>query len=521
MNKIIVSLCLVLISLSGCSALHLSNSGYNYKINLDKIDGDELLVELTFSGNLVFSGNLDDTSHFCLPKIVPGIYDALDYGKFVNDLKAFDNKGKALKVNRIDANCWQINETKNIATINYKVNDGWDDFNFQGIRPYRSSESHFDTSVVILNTNAVFGSFSQNEHLPFKISVKKPESLYGATSLTKTKSTKSEDEYIAPNYRALVDSPIMYAPLDAVTLNLPGISVNVASYSSSKEKIANELAQYIAPLIKNQVEYLGGKLATDKYTFIIYHSQNLEDTKYFADGLEHNQSTLVLLYAPLDIDILKKNVFNLVSHEFFHTLIPLGLHSHEIANYDFNNPTFSKHLWLYEGMTEYFTIHMPVKQKMVTVDEFIRTIESKISGMKKFKNTVSFTEFSKNVMSMPNEYMNVYSKGPLINLCLDIELRRLSNGDYGVQNLVVDLMKKYGKDKPFNDNDLFNDIVEITAYPEIKTFIEKHIKGTDELPLKETLQQVGLNLDIETGKISEMKSISAAQMQLRKQWINQ
>jgi len=515
MNKKIVTLCLVLISLSGCSAFHLSNSGYDYKINLDKIENDELLVEL------VFSGHLADTSNFCFPKIVPGIYDALDYGKFINDLKAFDKKGQSLKVNRTDANCWEIRGANNIATINYKVNDGWENFSFQGIRPYRSSESHFDTSAVILNTNAVFGYFSQSEQLPFKINIKKPEGLYGATSLTRTRSTKTEDQYTAPDYRALVDSPIMYAPQDSVTLNLPGIAVNVAAYSTSKEKIANELAQYIAPLIKNQVEYLGGKLATDKYTFLIYHSQNLEDTKYFADGLEHNQSTLVLIYAPLDMNILKKNVFNLVSHEFFHTLMPLGLHSHEIANYDFNNPTFSKHLWLYEGMTEYFTIHMPVKQKMVSQDEFIRTIESKISGMNKFKNAVSFTEFSKNVMSMPDEYMNVYSKGPLINLCLDIELRRLSNGAYGVQNLVLDLMKKYGKDKPFNDDDLFNDIYKITGYLEIKTFIEKYIEGSDELPLKEKLQQVGLNLDIETGKISEIKPLSEAQIQLRKQWINQ
>ena len=478
MNKSVLTLCSILIPLSGCSDFQSSNSGYEYKINLNEIDGDELRVELTFRGTL------GDASSFCFPKIVPRIYDALNYGKFVDDLEAFDRKGRALKVNRTDINCWEISGAKDIATVRYKVDDGWENFDFQGIRPYRSSESHFDSSVVILNTNAVFGYFSQQEHLPFRIRVQKPERFYGATGLTKTESTESEDEYVAPNYRALVDGPILYAQPDTATLELPGISVSVASYSTSKEKIANELAQYIAPLVANQIEYLGGKLATDKYTFLIYHSKNSEDSKNFADGWKHNQSTLVLLYAPLEMEILKRNVFNLVSHEFFHTQIPLGLHSREIANFDFNNPSFSKHLWLYEGMTEYFTIHMPVKQKMVSLDEFIRTVEGKISGMKKFNNSVSFTELSKDVMSMPDEYMNVYSKGALINLCLDIELRRLSDGSYGVQNLVSELIKKYGKDKPFNDDDLFYDIYEITGYPEIKTFIEKHIEGTEELPLR-------------------------------------
>jgi predicted metalloprotease with PDZ domain len=313
----------------------------------------------------------------------------------------------------------------------------------------------------------------------------------------------------------------MYSQPDTVTIKLPNILVNVACFSNSKEKIANELADYIAPLVKNQTEYLGGNLATDKYTFIIYHNQNFENTNYFADGLEHNQSTLVLMYAPMDMEILKNIIFNLASHEFFHTQIPLGLHSYEIANFDFNHPKFSKHLWLYEGMTEYFTIHMPVKQKLETLEQFIHTIENKISAMKKFDANIAFTELSKNVMEMPDEYMNVYYKGPLINLCLDIELRSLSNGNYGVQNLVSDLINKYGKDKPFNDDDLFNDIYEITGYSEIKTFIEKYIEGTYELPLKDVLQKVGLNLDIETGKITEIKPVSEHQFELRKQWINQ
>lgn len=515
MNRTLVALCSVLLPLCGCSVFQSSGSGYDYRINLNEIDGDELSVELAFRGNL------PNTGDFCLPRIVPGIYDALNYGKFMSDLRAVDHKGQALEVNRTDINCWKIIGANSIASINYKVHDGWKSFDFQGIRPYRSSESHFESSVVILNANAVFGYFSQNEHLPFRITVQKPEDFYGATSLTRTRSTGSEDRYVAPDYRALVDSPIMYARPDTATLRLPGISVSVAAYSNSKEKIASELAQYIAPLVQNQVEYLGGKLATDKYTFIFYHSQNLEDGRNFADGLEHNQSALVLLYAPLDMEILKSNVFNLVSHEFFHTQIPLGLHSREIADFDFNNPTFSRHLWLYEGMTEYFTIHMPVKQKMVTLDEFIRTVESKIAGMKKFGNAVSFTELSKNVMSMPDEYMNVYAKGALVNLCLDIELRRSSNGAYGVQNLVADLMKKYGKDKPFNDDELFDDIYEIAGDPELPAFVEEYIEGTQELPLKETLRQVGLDLDTETGKISEMEPMSEAQMRLRRQWIGQ
>lgn len=513
MKKIIFIYCALI--LSGCSKLKANEPEYKYKINLDKIENDKLLVELNFTGKLT------DTSYFYFPKIVPGIYNDLNYGKFVSHFQAIDKKGKYLKVNQIDVNCWKIIGTKELAAIKYAVDDGWEKFDFEGIRPYRSAENHFDSSVVILNANSTFGYFYHQENIPFRININKSEDLYGATSLPKTKISKNEDEFIVENYRILVDNPIMYSHPDTASISLPNILVNIACFSSSKEKISKELTEYITPLVKNQAKYLGGNLATEKYTFILYHNQNHANKSYFADGLEHSQSTLILLYSPMDLEILKNNIFNLASHEFFHTQMPLGLHSYEIANFDFNYPEFSKHLWLYEGMTEYFTIHMPIKQNMETLDKFIHVIESKISGMKRFNNTVSFTQLSRNVMEMPDEYMNVYSKGPLINLCLDIKLRELSNGTYGVQNLVSDLMKRYGKDKPFIDDELFNDIYEITGYPEIKTFIEKYIEGNKELPLKDELQKMGLNLDNESGKISEITPLSEQQKFLRKQWINQ
>lgn len=498
-----------------CSKSKPSNPEYHYSIDLNKIKDGQLVVELNFTGNLT------DTSYFYLPKIVPGIYDALDYGKFIDHFTAVDNQGNPLKVNRMDNNGWEIIGTKKLALISYTVSNGWDRFDFEDLRPYRSSESHFDSSVAILNANSVFGYFVNQEQVPFKIQVKKPEAFYGATSLSKIKSSINEDHYFASDYRTLVGNPIMYSEPDTITIKLPNISVQVASYSSSHKKMAGQIAQYITPLVKNQTEYLGGELATDTYTFIIYHNENLENSNHFADGLEHNQSTLVLMYAPLDMEIIKSNIFNLASHEFFHTKIPLGLHSHEIANFNFNHPKFSKHLWLYEGMTEYFTMHMQIKQNMNTLEEFLNAIESKISGMKTFNPSLSFTEMSRNVLEWPDEYMNVYYKGALINLCLDIQLREISNGAYGVQNLVSDLTNRYGKDKPFHDEDLFNDIYEITRSSDIKLFIEKYINGTEELPLKEMLLKVGFDLDSETGKITEIIPITESQRALRKHWINQ
>src|SRR5690606_6198814 len=102
MTKPFIACCSILILLIGCSKSNVSEPQYHYNIDLIKISGEELVVELDFTGHL------PDTSYFYLPKIVPGIYDALNYGKFVNNFKAFNKAGDALKINRLDDNGWQI-----------------------------------------------------------------------------------------------------------------------------------------------------------------------------------------------------------------------------------------------------------------------------------------------------------------------------------------------------------------------------------------------------------------------------
>ncbi|MBL7933519.1 MAG: peptidase M61, partial [Bacteroidia bacterium] len=89
------------------------------------------------------------------------------------------------------------------------------------------------------------------------------------------------------------------------------------------------------------------------------------------------------------------------------------------------------------------------------------------------------------------QYNNVYEKGAVIGMCLDIMLRDMSNGKYGTQDLMKDLATKYGKDKSFNDKDLFNDIEKFT-YPEIGAFLRTHVGGGKPLPMEDVLNRIGI-----------------------------
>ncbi|HCQ29207.1 MAG TPA: peptidase M61, partial [Flavobacteriales bacterium] len=117
----------------------------------------------------------------------------------------------------------------------------------------------------------------------------------------------------------------------------------------------------------------------------------------------------------------------------------------------------------------------------------------KINSSKNFNDDISFTEMSKGVLDKyEDQYMNVYQKGALIGMSLDILLRKYSNGKMGLVDLMRKLGEKYGKDKSFKDDELIDDITEMT-YPEIGEFLKTYVDGNKPLPLDDLFEMVGIS----------------------------
>ena len=93
-------------------------------------------------------------------------------------------------------------------------------------------------------------------------------------------------------------------------------------------------------------------------------------------------------------------------------------------------------------------------------------------------------------MSLYNEFINFYTRGAVTAAMLDIKLLDLSNGKRGLRELLLELLDKYGKDKPFPEDEFFEVVVEMT-YPEIEQFINNYIKGTETLPYIEYMEKLG------------------------------
>ena len=93
---------------------------------------------------------------------------------------------------------------------------------------------------------------------------------------------------------------------------------------------------------------------------------------------------------------------------------------------------------------------------------------------------------------MMDQYPNIYQKGAIIAGLLDIRLLELSGGKRGLREVINDLAKEYGTEQAFSEETFFDDFIAMT-YPEIEDFIDKYIKGTEPLPIKEYYDKLGIN----------------------------
>ena len=439
---------------------------------------------------------------FYIPKTVPGTYSIDNYGEFVEDVKAFDYKGEELQLVKNNDNSWTVSNATELDKITYWINDSFDVQGEKGI--FSPSGTNIEKGKnYMLNLHGFVGYFDQMKEQPYKLNIQRPKELFAGTALplSETKNIPSKptavtDVYNASRYFQVIDNPIMYAAPDTTTINAEGIEVLLHVYSPNKVHTAQSLRPEIEKMISAQKRFLGEIDNTSKYAILLYLSNpQVNDAKGFG-ALEHHSSTVVVLPETMPLESLNQTMTDVVSHEFFHIVTPLNVHSNEVHYFDYNAPQMSQHLWMYEGVTEYFAHLFQVNQGLIDNQEFYDRMSSKIENSRNFDDTVPFTTMSKNILEEPykSDYYNVYLKGALIGMALDIKLRELSNGETGILNLMKKLTEKYGKDRPFEDDRLIPEIVAMTS-PEIGTFFEKYITGTTPIPYGEFLQKVGVTME--------------------------
>tara|TARA_R110002050_G_scaffold298452_1_gene461792 strand:- start:5390 stop:7282 length:1893 start_codon:yes stop_codon:yes gene_type:complete len=468
------------------------------QIDLTKVLNDKVPVTIN-PGRFT-----SDSVTFHLPKVVQGTYAISDFGKYIDDFKAIDYSGNVMPFNKTDTNTWTIGDAKKLDYITYYVNDTFDIEVTGGIggdTPFSPAGTNIEPDDYLLNLHGFIGYFDSLKNNQYKLDITAPADFVRSSALKSTGSKTSADgknittNYLATRYFDITDNPMMYGKFSVEEFTVGDIKIVLSVYSPTKQHSAESLKDAMFKMMQAQKAFLGDINTTPRYDIFLYLSKGEYDSPKGFGALEHNTSTVVVMPEEMSKEELEESLIETVSHEFFHIVSPLSVHSEDVHYFDYNNPTFSKHLWMYEGVTEYFANLFQVNQGLISEDEFYSKMMAKIQASLLMNDSMSFTEMSENVLKDPyaKQYYNVYQKGALIGMCVDILLREESHGQRGILSLMKELSNKYGKNRPFEDDKLIDEIVEMT-YPSLRTFFDDHVIGTKPIDYSEFFDKVGLEI---------------------------
>lgn len=465
------------------------------QIDLTQVSDDKLPVVVN-PGRFV-----KDTVVFRLPRVVQGTYAISDFGLFIEDFKALDYEGNELPFKKIDANTWEIYRAKKLEKISYWVNDTFDIEGSAASTPFSPSGTNIESENYVLNLHGFIGYFDSLKSVSYILDIRSPIEFDRTSAMTQIQEIESEDgksvttRYKAERYFEITDNPMMYGKLDVENFTVGDIDIVLSVYSPTGKHSANKIKETIFKMMEAQKAYLGDINSTKRYDIYIFLAGNGVGAPTGYGALEHHTSTVLVMPESMDYSRLEGSLIDIISHEFFHILTPLSLHSEDVHYFDYNQPAFSKHLWMYEGLTEYFAMLFQINQNLLTEEEFYLKLSDKIEMSRHLDDNMSFTEMSENILEYPyaGNYHNVYEKGALIGMCLDIIIRENSKGQRGILSVMKELSERYGVEKPFEDDSIIEEIVEMT-YPEVGIFLEEHVIGANPIDYMEYFEKVGMGM---------------------------
>lgn len=434
-----------------------------------------------------------------LPRVVQGTYAISDFGQFTEDFVAWDYQGREMPVVREDLDSWRISNATQLDRISYWVNDTYDIEQTDAETPFSPSGTNIEPDVYMLNLHGFVGYFEGMNDLDYEIQVRAPVGMTGSSALPlvgrTTEGGAETDIYRATRYFEVTDNPMMYGAVDTTSFSLSGIDVKLTVYSPSGNHTAAELRPTLQRMMAAQRAYLADLETTNRYDVFLYLAGDGPTAPTGMGALEHQTSTVMVVQDDQTDDMLANSVIDVVSHEFFHVVQPLSVHSEDIQYFDYYDPTFSKHLWFYEGQTEYFSQHFQVVEGLESPDEFYAEIATKIETAEGYPEPMSFTEMSENVTEEPwaSSYTNVYMKGALIAMCNDVIIHQQSGGQRSLIGVMREMSEKYGADRPFEDDTFIDEFTSFT-YPEVGEFLREHVVGSAPIDYGRCLDPVGLRV---------------------------
>ena len=458
-------------------------------------------------------GLTDANAIYQFAATAPGTYQVMDIGRYVMRFEAFDAAGRSVPVERVSVNQWKLSDPARVRMLRYAIAETWDTPVNQH-QVYLMCGTSIEQDHVLINPHAVIGYPTGMQARPVRLRIAYPAGWKVGTALERDRS----GAYVAEDFDHLVDSPILLGRLTEARTRVTGVPVEIYTYSRTGKIRSPQLLGAMDDMLQAAGHFLG-KLPVNRYTFL-YHFDERP-----AGAWEHSLSSEYVLQESAFTDSVGRYVKDIAAHEFFHIVTPLNIHSEIIEHFNFVTPVPSRHLWLYEGTTEWAAHAMQLRAGLKSPEEYLdKVIEKMRIDRARYDSTWSLRELALTSYSDSGQaqYGNIYMRGALTAGLLDIRLLELSGGRRGLQDLIVDLAHRFGRQRAFPESTFVDTLTAMTS-PEIRDFFNRYIWDSQRLPIAEYYGKLGIRLTEDPDGMPERFEIDSmptpSQKALRAAWL--
>lgn len=442
----------------------------------------------------------DPTQVLSLPTWIPGSYLIREFSKHIEAVKAYDEAGRQLKIQKFEKNKWRLfNTDHELITVEYDVYAY--DLSVRG--------AYVDQNRLYVNPACACLGLEGREHDEVEVEVFLPDELKHfqlATGMQAKSLVKGRFTLKAKNYAELIDAPFELAEQTRFSFEANGIPhefVVSGKHSMNVERMQQDIEKICATEIS-----MFGSAPFENYTFMTMATGNSYG------GLEHPNSTSLI--TPRD-DLPKadepeqpskdyQRFLGLCSHEYFHSWLVKFIRPENFVNYDLNKEGYTSLLWIFEGFTSYYDDLILLRSGVINQESYLSLLKAQIDrylqNPGRFVQSVAessfdaWVKFYRQDENTNNAGTSYYNKGCLVALCLDLGLRLRGSS---LDALMRKLYENAQNGIQVNERTIFELCQELTGDDWVEQ-INHLINTTDELPLDQLFPEFGLSYSLKNDK---------------------
>jgi predicted metalloprotease with PDZ domain len=421
--------------------------------------------------DLIFSCQAGEPVRLQLPAWRAGRYQIANYAQNLRGFTASNSKGEPVPFTKTTKDRWElIAPDDTLIHITYEYWAGKMD----------AGSAWVDDQQVYFNlVNCCFELLGRSTE-PITVQLDLKDYPHLAVTLTQTEASN----WMAENYQILADATVLAAKKVEQETYAIG---NTRFHTWFHGEIHFDRTRFIDQLqvFSNRMIADFGSFPEEEYHFIFHL---LPYPHYH--GVEHRRGT-VITFGPgssLAEEEALEELLGISCHELYHAWNVCRIRPKEFLPYDFSKETYTRAGLILEGVTTYFGDLYLLKSGVYNLPTYLRHLEKIIqreAAHYGWKNA-SIQESSHDlwldgyVSGIPDRKVNIYSRGALLSLCLDVIL--LQEGS-SLAQVMKGMWENFGL--PFKGYEVkdFEKLVSasVSNSEKITHFFDSYVRGKEDL----------------------------------------